>query len=213
MLLLNRNEKKWLRKKVQFLEQSGDTHILHVCLVRSTSPPWRRLQSIHAEKRKQQLLLLGTVTVLMRFLLSRWVPKIRLFSVNFSNKVPWLLRKEFSLLIRIPFTGVSECHSFDLLLYEEGKTFLRMHVLPESASSLLLLRERRATRSRVRFRGHSSRVSLESRTCIFPLFCRKPPSGVFQIKFIHLFIIYFFIFIRKSKFHYFEKQFQYHKAS
>ena len=67
MLLLNRNEKKWLRKKVQFLEQSGDTHILHVCLVRSTSPPLRRLQAIHAEKRKQQLLLLRTVIVLMRF--------------------------------------------------------------------------------------------------------------------------------------------------
>lgn len=176
---------------MQFLEQSWDTHILHVCLVRSTSPPLRRLQAIHAEKRKQQLLSLGTVIVLMRFLHSRWAPKIRLFSVNFSNKVPWLLRKEFSLLIRIPFTDVSECHSFDLLLYDEGKTFLRMHVLPESASSLLLLRERQATHSRVRFRGHSSRVSLESRTCIFPLFCRKPPSGVFQIKFIYLF---FFIF-------------------
>ena len=195
---------------MQFLEQSGDTHILHVCLVRSTSPPLRRLQAIHAEKRKQQLLSLGTVIVLLRFLHSRWAPKIRLF---FGNKVPWLLRKEFSLLIRIPFTGVSECRSFDLLLYEEGKTFLRMHVLPESASSLLLLRERQATHSRVRFRGHSSRVSLESRTCIFSLFCRKPPSGVFQIKFIYLFIIYFFIFIRKSKFYYFEKQFQYHKAS
>ena len=188
---------------MQFLEQSGDTHILHVCLVRSTSPPLRRLQAIHAEKRKQQLLSLGTVIVLMRFLHSRWAPKIRLFSVNFSNKVPWLLRKEFSLLIRIPFTGVSECHSFDLLLYEEGKTFLRMHVLPESASSLLLLRERQATHSSVRFRGHSSLAP-----CIFSLFCRKPPSGVFQIKFIYLFIIYFFIFIRKSKFYYFEKQFQ-----
>lgn len=197
MLLLNRNEKKWLRKKVQFLEQSGDTHILHVCLVRSTSPPLRRLQAIHAEKRKQQLLSLGTVIVLMRFLHSRWAPKIRLFSVNFSNKVPWLLRKELSLLIRIPFTGVSECHSFELLLYEEGKTFLRMHVLPESASSLLLLRERQATRSRAIFRGHSSHVFLESHacTCIFPLFCRKPPSGVFQIKFIYLYIIYLFFHI------------------
>lgn len=151
---------------MQFLEQSGDTHILHVCLVRSTSPPLRRLQAIHAEERKQQLLSLGTVIVLMRFLHSRWAPKIRLFSVNFSNKVPWLLRKEFSLLIRIPFTGVSECHSFDLLLYEEGKTFLRMHVLPESASSLLLLRERQATHSRVRFRGHSSLARVFSRSFV-----------------------------------------------
>ena len=106
----------------------------------------------------------------------------------------WLLRQEFSLLIRVPFTGVRKCHGFDLLLYEEGKTSERMHVLPESASSLLLLRERQATRSRARFRGHWSRVSLESRacTCIFPLFCRKPPSDVFQMKFIYLFIIYLF---------------------